>query len=203
MLPTFYDPMPDFSAINRSLAWATDYTLPKMLDDVFRTVISHHDDDKPLVVVAYETLNNITGYNKRLIVAYQLQDKLMEYLKSCGDEDVKKQSKEFKSLLNYLQVLDSACHYSESINKLYNDNADKPISMIDMRVYLFTIIQKDHHDDFLCFSQLLYNHKHQTEQIVKPEQLPIYAYSAASHPISRNIRLISTSALEATVGWSL
>ena len=82
MLPTFYDPMPDFSAINRSLAWATDSTLPKMLDDVFRTVISHLDDDTPLVVVAYEALNNITGYNKRLNVAYRLQDKLMEYLKS-------------------------------------------------------------------------------------------------------------------------
>ena len=61
MLPTFYDPMPDFSAINRSLAWAADSTLPKMLDDVFRTVISHLDDDTPLVVVVYETLNNIAG----------------------------------------------------------------------------------------------------------------------------------------------
>lgn len=198
MLPTFYDPMPDFSAINRSLAWATDFTLPKMLDDVFRTVISHLDDDTPLVVVAYEALNNITGYNKRLNVAYRLQDKLMEYLKSYGDEkeNVERQSKEFKSLLNYLQVLDSACHYSESINKLYNDNADKPISMIDMRVYLFTIIQKDHHDDFLCFSQLLYNHKHQTEQIVKPEQLPIYAYLYRDRIIARPAMNFCISLLE-------
>lgn len=198
MRPTFYDPMPDFSAINRSLAWVYDPTLPTLLDNTFQTIIAPRDDSKSLVVAAYEALTEIVGYNKRLNVAYRLQDKLNAYLKSnhTPEADIKQQSDELDSLINYLQVLDTACRHSESINKLYNENADKPISMIDMFVYLSTIIQKDHHDEFLCFSQLLYNHKHQTEQIVKPEQLPIFVHLFRERIIARPAMNFCISLLE-------
>ena len=127
--PSFYDPpMPDFSAINRSISWMTDPMLPALLEKTYQTIITNHDE-RPFFVAAYDALSEIAGYNKRLNVAYQLKDRLLNYLKSryVEGEDLNQQNNEFDALIHYLQVLDTACSDSKEINKLYKENADKPI----------------------------------------------------------------------------
>ncbi len=177
--PSFYDPpMPDFSAINRSISWMTDPMLPALLEKTYQTIITNHDE-RPFFVAAYDALSEIAGYNKRLNVAYQLKDRLLNYLKSryVEGEDLNQQNNEFDALIHYLQVLDTACSDSKEINKLYKENADKPIRRLDALVFYLTIKRPDHQDDFLWFSQLHYYYGRKAEQPIEPDLFPLYTYT--------------------------
>lgn len=176
--PPFYNPpMPDFNAINRSLDWMTDPTLPALLEKTYQTIISNHDA-RPFFVVAYDALSEIAGYNKRLNVAYQLKDRLLNYLKSryVEGEDLNQQNNEFDALIHYLQVLDTACSDSKEINKLYKENANKPIRRLDALVFYLTIKRPDHQNDFLWFTQLHYHYGRKAEQPIEPDLFPLYTY---------------------------
>lgn len=177
--PQFYNPpIPDFSAINRSLEWMTDSTLPALLEKTYQTVITNHDE-RPFFVVAYDALSEIAGYNKRLNVAYQLKDRLLDYLRNryAENEDLDRQSNEFDALIHYLQVLDTACSDSKELNKLYKENANQPIQRLDALVFYHTIRRPNHQNEFLWFSQLHYYYGRKVEQPIEPDLFPLYTYA--------------------------
>lgn len=170
--------MPDFSAINRSLEWMTDSTLPALLEKTYQIIITNHDG-RPFFVVAYDALSEIAGYNKRLNIAYQLKDRLLNYLRSryVEGEDLNQQSNEFDALIHYLQVLDTACSDSKEINQLYKENANKPIQRLDALVFYHAIRRPYHQDYFLWFSQLHYFYGRKAEQPIEPDLFPLYSYT--------------------------
>lgn len=170
--------MPDFSAINRSLDWAVDPTLPALLEKTYQAIITNHDD-RPFFVVAYDALSEIVGYNKRLNVAYQLKDRLLNYLKSryVEGEELNQQSNEFDALIHYLQVLDTACSDCMELNKVYKENANKSIQRLDAIVFYHTIKRPDHQDDFLWFSQLHFYYGRHAEEPIDSNWFPLYTYT--------------------------
>jgi hypothetical protein len=171
-------PMPDFSAINRSIAWMTDPTLPALLEKTYQVIITNRDA-RPFFLVAYDALSEITGYNKRLNVAYQLKDRLLNYLKSryMEGEELDKQSDEFESLIHYLQMLDHSCSHCENIYKLYRDNPNVPTQKIDAIVYYHFLQYNDHKDEFLWLSQAKFHFAHiEKDESVNRLYLPLYVH---------------------------
>ena len=177
-MSSYYDSLPNFSAINKSVAWATDPTLPKLLEETYLSII-RSKDERPYVEIAYHALSEIVGYNKRLNVAYNLKDRLLSYFQSryVEGEDLKKIDDDFESLIHYLQVLDRAAGHSEAVNKLYKNNPKTPVQRLDAIVYFFVISKDVEADDFLWFSQALFHYVHIVNKPIETTLLPIYAYS--------------------------
>lgn len=170
--------LPDFSAINRSVAWMTDPTLPALLEKTYQVIITNHDS-RPFFLVAYDALSEIVGYNKRLNVAYQLKDRLLEYLKSryVEKEELEKQSREFESLIHYLQMLDQSGSNSDGVNKLYCENPNFPAQKIDAIIYYHSLQYSNYQDEFLRFSQAQFHFAHvEKDENANRLYLPLYVY---------------------------
>lgn len=172
-------PSPDYHAIQDSLNWTMDPSLPALLNETYQAVIMNRDDNKPYVVVAYEELSRIVGYKKRLTIARKLKDRLLEYLQSRyveGDE-LKQREKEFDSLIHYLRVLDDACSANKELYQLYERLSNHPIQTIDRVIYYNMFKRTDYQDEFLWFSQLHYFYAHHPEIAPAPASFPIYTYT--------------------------
>lgn len=171
--------MPDLNAINRSLEWMTDPTLPALLERIYQAVIERREDSKPFMVVAYDVLSNLVEYYRRANVAFELKKKILGYLERryVEQEELKEQAKEFDSLIHFLEMIDSVRSDSAEIEQLYKENTNIPVQRKDLVVYFNVLRRKDYHDEFLWFSQLHYYYGRKTEKQIEPELYPLYAYT--------------------------
>ena len=182
-IPPVFNPstssMPDFSALNRSLEWTLNPTLPALLERTYHAVIERRDESKPFVVVAYDVLSNIVEYNRRANVAFELKKKVLDYLEQhyAEKEELKKQALEFDSLVHLLETIDHVCSDFDDIKQLYQGKPDVSLQRKDSVVYFWALGRKDYQDDFLHFSQLYYHYGHEAEEQIAPELFPLYAYT--------------------------
>lgn len=185
--PPFYNPpTPDFSAINRSLEWTINPTLPALLEHTYQAVIERHNESKPLMVVAYDVLSNIVDYYRRATIAFELKKKVLDYLEKhyTEKEELKKQAMEFDSLVHFLEMIDLVCSDVEEIKQFYKGKPDVPVQKKDSFVYFWALGRRKYRDEFLCFSQLHYYYGHKADEQIAPELFPLYAYTFRNNIIA-------------------
>lgn len=194
-----------FSILEQSLTAANFMALGaeenyRTMADVVRDKICTDASSMPFVLKAQKYLAEIPDIKQRLNTSYRIETTLPKLLEQQGksNEDIQTITKQFRSLVHYLRVIECNISSVEQLSKEYEASAVVHPIAVDTILYHRFIGRPDRMEEFLNYSQANYYYsRHPSDWPLEPATLAVYADLFRSSIYARPCTEFCSSLLEA------
>lgn len=187
-----------FNAAN-FMALGAEENYRRMADVVIDKICSD-TSSMPFLLKAQKYLAEIPNIKQRLNTTYKIENALPKLLERLGksNEDIQTITKQFRSLVHYILVIECNISSVEQLSKEYETSATAHPIAVDTMLYHRFIGRPDRMEEFLCYSQANYYYsRHPSDWPLEPATLAVYADLFRSSIYARPCTEFCSSLLEA------